>query len=157
MQMLNELREFQKGDWVYLKIQPYRQTFVAKSNSIKLSARYYAPYCVEEKVGKVAYTLQLPSKCKTHPVFHVTLLKKKIHPGFPVFTTLPPQVKDQEEIEPYKILNSRTALVGDKSGKQLLQWKGMSAVDATWQEEHAFSLQFPDFYHSCKEGELPHN
>nr|XP_027071578.1 uncharacterized protein LOC113696351 [Coffea arabica] len=53
-------RNFEEGDWVYLKLQPYRQTSVAFRRSLKLSARYYGPYQVEQKVGSVAYRLKLP-------------------------------------------------------------------------------------------------
>lgn len=54
-------REFTVGDWVFLKLQPYRQQSVSLRASNKLSARYYWPFQVIAKVGKVAYQLNLPS------------------------------------------------------------------------------------------------
>lgn len=48
-------REFQVNDWVYIKLQPYRQTSVNKSINQKLFAKYFGPYQVIEKVGRVAY------------------------------------------------------------------------------------------------------
>jgi len=44
-------RTFKIGDQVYLKLQPYRQTSVSIRGS---------PYIVLEKIGQVAYIIDLP-------------------------------------------------------------------------------------------------
>ncbi|KAL2226828.1 UNVERIFIED_CONTAM: hypothetical protein Sindi_2041500 [Sesamum indicum] len=49
-------REIQVGDDVFLKLQPHKQTSVALRKRLKLSAKYYGPYKVIERVGKVAYS-----------------------------------------------------------------------------------------------------
>lgn len=67
--------QFQVGDWVYLKIQPYRQLTLSSKHFSKLSFKYYGPYQIVQKVGRVAYTLSLPSQLLLHPTFHVSLLK----------------------------------------------------------------------------------
>ncbi|XP_026450795.1 uncharacterized protein LOC113350907 [Papaver somniferum] len=71
-------KSFQVGDAVYLKLQPYRQSSIAPRKNLKLSAKYYGPFLVLQKIGSIAYKLQLPLSSRIHPIFHVSQLKKFI-------------------------------------------------------------------------------
>lgn len=67
---------------VYLKLQPYRHTSLSIHKSLKLHSKYYGPFRILERIGKVAYKLLLPEGCQLHPVFHVSQLKKHLeHQG----------------------------------------------------------------------------
>jgi hypothetical protein len=69
-------RHFAEGDWVYLKLHPYVQTSVADQGKRKLTLCFYGPFQVLQKVGKVAYKLDLSSTSRIHNVMHVSQLKK---------------------------------------------------------------------------------
>ncbi|XP_074336462.1 uncharacterized protein LOC141673607 [Apium graveolens] len=85
--------EFQVGDSVYLKLQPYHQQSLAIRACAKLAARYYGPFEVVQRIGKVAYKLLLPSTSRIHPVFHVSQLKKAVGEPTPS-PLLPPNISD---------------------------------------------------------------
>lgn len=69
-------KEFSVGDMVYLRLKGYRQKFVPSRETKKLTNRFYGPFKVLERIGKVAYYLALPPEAKIHSVFHVSLLRQ---------------------------------------------------------------------------------
>lgn len=64
------------GELVFVKLHPYKQSSVTSRRHPKLTMRYYGPFPIIQKLGSVAYKLQLPTDARIHPVFHVSKLKK---------------------------------------------------------------------------------
>ncbi|GJW68073.1 putative reverse transcriptase domain-containing protein [Tanacetum coccineum] len=68
--------EFQVGDRFMLKVLPWKGV-VHFGKRGKLNPRYVGPFKVLEKVGSVAYKLELPQEfSRVHNTFHVSNLKK---------------------------------------------------------------------------------
>ena len=67
---------YEVGDRVYLHVSPLRgvKNFGVKG---KLAPHFVGPYKVLERMGEVAYQLELPEELsRVHDVFHVSQLKK---------------------------------------------------------------------------------
>ena len=68
--------EFEVGDHVFLKVIPKRGV-VRFGKREKLSPRFIGPFEILERVGTVAYRLDLsPNMSGVHEVFHVSMLRK---------------------------------------------------------------------------------
>jgi hypothetical protein len=119
-------RSFNVGDMVYLKLQPYVQASVVQRVSQKLGFKYFGPYKIIARVGKVSYKLQLPESSKIHPVIHVSQLKKAIHPTDTVSAELPVSLLDVSAVQPVRILEDRLVRRGGKQVPQLrVEWSGL--------------------------------
>ena len=68
--------EFEVGDMVFLRISPWKGVLRFRKRG-KLSPRYIGPYRIVERIGEVAYRLELPSDLdRIHDIFHVSMLRK---------------------------------------------------------------------------------
>ncbi|GJS38900.1 ty3-gypsy retrotransposon protein [Tanacetum coccineum] len=117
--------EFNTGDMVLVKLQPYRQVTLAKRHSNKLAKRYYGPFKVLERVCKVAYRLALPDSSKIH---------SDEHEGQPVE-------------QPLEICDTRIVLQKGVSARQVLvQWSGSSPEEVTWEWLSEFKIAYPSYH-----------
>lgn len=68
--------EFQLGDLVLVKLHKYHQQTASLRWTNKFESKYSEPFTVIERIGMVAYKLNLLTTSQIHHVFHVSLLKK---------------------------------------------------------------------------------
>lgn len=124
------------GDWVYVKLRPYRQISVSNTNYHKLAKRFYGPFQISDKIGDVAYRLHLPPSSKIHPVFHCSLLKPHHGPLVHVTDPLPPSSHDNHPlIDPLAILEHKwDSNTSPPTLMVLVQWLGLAPEDTTWEK-----------------------
>ncbi|KAJ0828513.1 putative nucleotidyltransferase, Ribonuclease H [Helianthus annuus] len=136
-------KEFDIGDWVYLKLQPYRQQTVSSRSNNKLSRRFFGPYKIIDRIGKVAYKLELPPSSKIHPVFHVSLLKQSYGNIASNKGNIEAFNDQTVSFLPEAVLNKR---LGTENQEQLLiQWENRPLEEATWEDKSVIQQQFPFF------------
>ena len=137
--------EFEIGDMVYLRIQPYKLKSLANRMNQKLSPRFYGPFEILEKVGAVAYKLKLPPQSLVHPIFHISLLKKCVGPNV-VPQPLPAELTEEWELrmQPDKVLATRKNHAGEL--EVLIQWHNMPECDSSWESAADIKLSFPSFH-----------
>jgi len=137
-------KSFEVKDYVYLKVQPYIQQSATHRSSQKLVAKYYGPYQVVAKVGRVVYKINLPPTTLIHPVFHVSPLKR--HIGNHTVEDVPPIFPRTPDLQPRTILERQMARCKTQTITQVLvYWNGLSLANATWKYINELKLRFPQF------------
>ena len=131
-------RSFEVGDWVFLRLQPYKQMSLKQSKKDnKLSSKYYGPYKVLQKISTMAYKLELPTSSRVQPVFHVSCLNKVIGNKILVQTILPKLDEEGKIIlDPEVVTETRIRQLRNRSiSEYLIKWKNLQVEDSTWEDE----------------------
>ncbi|XP_071917583.1 uncharacterized protein [Coffea arabica] len=141
--------EFTVGDLVFLKITPLKESLMSGKGK-KLQPRFVGPYKIIQRVGSVAYKLELPpSLSRIHNVFHVSMLKK-YHPNYS--HVLQPESIEIDETLTYE---EKSVKLLDKKVKELknkqiplvkVLWKNHGLEEATWEVEEAIREKYPDLF-----------
>lgn len=91
-----------------------------------------------QRVGQVAYKLDLPDNAKIHPVVHVSQLKQHVPAMTSVSLDLSSVCSDLAQImKPHQVLSRRLILRGAMVVPQLLiHWSELPPELATWEDEN---------------------
>ncbi|GJX31943.1 putative reverse transcriptase domain-containing protein [Tanacetum coccineum] len=141
--------EFSVGDYVLLKVSPWKG--VVRFGKIgKLAPRFVGPFEIIEKIGVVAYMLDLPEELDgVHDTFHVSNLKKCLaDPTLQVpldeiqvdaklnFVEEPVEILEREF---KKLKRSRIAIVK-------VRWNSKRGPEFTWEREDQMKLKYPHLF-----------
>ena len=98
-----------------------------------------------EKIGSVAYRLQLPPSSSIHPMFHVSLLKRCVSPSVQS-QPLPDCLSNEWElqVQPTEVLATRMNAVGAE--EVLVKWVCLPDFENSWELKSIIQQDFPNFH-----------
>ncbi|KAJ9546959.1 hypothetical protein OSB04_019502 [Centaurea solstitialis] len=108
---------------VHLEPGDSRKQSVARRRNEKLAPRFFGPFRVLEKIGQVAYRLQLPEAAHIH---NKAIAERVASPTLPATLT-----EDMEVLlKPGQVEGVRE---GEAGKEVLIRWKDLPEYEATWE------------------------
>ena len=150
MDILRDL-EFEIEDRVFLKLSPWKGVVRFEKRG-KLNPRYIGPFEIVERIGPVAYRLDLSKEfSRVHNVFHISMLRKYIPDPSHVLDTPEIELRDDlsYEEQTVQILGREEKELRNKTislGKVL--WRNHLVEEATWKQEDQMRSQYPHLFHN---------
>ncbi|OMO65975.1 reverse transcriptase [Corchorus capsularis] len=141
--------EFEVGDAVFLKVSPWKGV-IRFCKGGKLAPRYIGPFEIVERIGPVAYRLNLPSELgRIHDVFHVSMLRKYVLDPSHVLQALPVELDEKlnSEVQPVGILDRQMTNLRNKQVPIVkVLWRSQTVEEMTWEPEEAMRKQYPHLF-----------
>nr|XP_009757767.1 PREDICTED: uncharacterized protein LOC104210542 [Nicotiana sylvestris] len=121
--------EFKEDYWVFLKASPMMGIMQFKKKG-KLSTRYIRPYRIIQRVGQMAYKLELPQEMSlVHLEFHVSMLKKVVEDPTLIISVEAIEVNEELTYEEIQIA------ILDRQIRKLRN-KEIASVRVLWRNQH---------------------
>ncbi|KAI3750015.1 hypothetical protein L2E82_20639 [Cichorium intybus] len=147
---IREIREHLKvGDMVMLKVSPWKG-LIRFGKKGKPSPRFIGHFRISQRVGAVAYRLELPEELRgIHNVFHVSYLRKTL---FDESQRVPlPKYEIDEKLrypeQPEKILDRKVRQLRNKKINMVkIQWRYHKGSDVTWEAEEEMKAKYPPLF-----------
>ncbi|GJZ55551.1 reverse transcriptase domain-containing protein, partial [Tanacetum coccineum] len=141
--------EFSVGDYVLLKVSPWKGV-VRFGKKRKLAPRFVGPFEIIEKVGPVAYRLDLPEELDgVHDTFHVLNLKKCL--ADPTLQMPLDEIQVDAKLnfveEPVKFLERKfKKLKRSRIAIVKVRWNSKRGPEFTWECEDHMKLKYPHLF-----------
>ncbi|KAK6160526.1 hypothetical protein DH2020_003907 [Rehmannia glutinosa] len=142
--------EFVAGDEIFMRLSP-RKGMIHSRKGGKLSPRYIGPFKILERIGTVAYRLELPPKLAgMHNVFHVSRLKKYHRDPEHIIKDNIPRVMDNltYEEKPLRIIDRQVRELRNKNIPLVkVVWQNHDKIEeATWETEEDMRNHYPELF-----------
>jgi hypothetical protein len=121
--------DYQVGQWVWLGLLHHPVASLPAQGHGKLGPKFFGPFKIVDRVGDVAYRLQLLLGACLHDIFHVGLLKKYC---------------GEEPPEPGALAPLRHGHVYGRT-EVLVRWASQTVANATRVELTEFKQLYPSF------------
>ncbi|XP_059635216.1 uncharacterized protein LOC132277372 [Cornus florida] len=132
------------------KVRVIQQRIMRFGKKGKLSPRYIGPYKILERIGAVAYQLELPEELsRLHDVFHVSMLRKYILNPSHVLVMKPIELKENLTYveEQVQILDHQEQVLRNKFILLVkVLWRSHTVEEATWESEEVMRIQYPHLF-----------
>ncbi|KAK6139117.1 hypothetical protein DH2020_027140 [Rehmannia glutinosa] len=142
--------EFGVGDEVFLKLSP-RKGLINLKKGGNLSPRYVGPYKILQRIGKLAYRLELPTQfARMHDVSHLSRLKKyQPDPEYIITRATPPLMENLSYTEkPIQIIDRQIRQLRKRDLPMVkVVWQNHNRdEDTTWEMEEDLRKQYPELF-----------
>ncbi|GJW89211.1 putative reverse transcriptase domain-containing protein [Tanacetum coccineum] len=145
--------EFSVGDMVMLKVSPWKGVIHFGKRG-KLSPRYIGPFKIIERIGLVAYKLELPEKLRgIHNTFHVSNLKRCLADENLIIPFEEIQLDDKLHFieEPVEIMDREVKrLKQSRIPIVKVRWNSRRGPEFTWEREDFFRSKYPHLFSDKK-------